>query len=176
MKIRRLCVVLIAGVWLSSATATAAELVIVENGRAKAVDEVGQRWSPKDGYLECFGPHSFLVAKRTLGAGDFRIRARLSLEKIENTAASLVINGNHFGFDGRQGDKWKYHVEGPEFGRLNFLDSSLAPGRPFEFEVIRVGSLLTFRIDGQEVCRVPYSQNEVVQFGLLRRADRCRQT
>ena len=33
----------------------------------------------------------------------------------------------HFGFDGRQGDKWKYHVEGPEFGGLRFLDSSLAP-------------------------------------------------
>ncbi len=42
MEVRSLCAVLIVGVWLVSATATPAELVLVENGRAKAVSEVAQ--------------------------------------------------------------------------------------------------------------------------------------
>ena len=93
--------------------------------------EVGRRWAAKQGFLECSGLHNFLVADRTLAAGDFRIRARLSLEKLDDTAASLVINGNHFGFDGREQGKRKYHVEGPQFGGLRFLDSSPGAGDAF---------------------------------------------
>ena len=87
-------------------------------------------------------------------AGDFRIRARLSLEKLHDTAASLVINGNHFGFDAHQQGKPKFFVEGPEFGGLRFFDSALASGKPFEIEAARTGATLVFRIDGREALQM----------------------
>ena len=166
MRILGACFFVIVGVWLPSAEATAEARSFVEKGRAVAIREVGRKWTAKQGYLECFGLHNFLVADRTLGAGDFCIHARLSLEKLDDTAASLVINGNHFGFDAREHGKPKYHVEGPQIGGLRFLDSSLASGTPFEVEAVRTGPVLTFRVDGRDVCRVPFTQNEVVQFGL----------
>jgi hypothetical protein len=79
----------------------AEEAVFVETGSARSVREIGGQWTGREGALVGGGAGSFLVAGKALGAGDFRIRARLSLERLDGTAASLVIGGNHFGFDGQ---------------------------------------------------------------------------
>ena len=74
---------------------------------------------------------------RPSGPAIFQIRARLSLERLDGTAASLVIGGNHFGFDGR-GEK--FFVEGPAFGQTRLLDDAgklITPGKPFDVEVAR---------------------------------------
>jgi hypothetical protein len=83
----------IVGEWLPSAEATTEARSFVEKGRAVAVREVGRTWTAKQGSRECSGLHHFLVADRTLDAGDFRSHARLSLEKLDDRAASMVING-----------------------------------------------------------------------------------
>ena len=56
---------------------------------------------------------NFLIAGKAVASGDFRIRARLKLDQLNSTAASMIIGGNHFGFDGRGK---KLFMEGPAFG------------------------------------------------------------
>ena len=128
----------------------------VEKGLPRAVREVGRKWKQGRRYLECAGENNFLVAGRTPGAGDFCIRVRLSLAKLNGTAASLVIGGNHFGFDGRGR---KLFIEGLAFGHTRLLEDAgkfITPGKPFDVEVAREAATLAFRIDGKEVHRGTY--------------------
>ncbi len=145
---------------------TVSEVVFVQNGQARSVREIGNRWTCKEGVLVCGGTGNFLVAGSAVRPGDFRIRARLSLERLDGTAASLVIGGNHFGFDGHGK---KLFVEGPALGRTQLLGDAggvITPGEPFDAEVARKGSTLTFRIDGKEIHTGQYRLASVCAIGL----------
>ena len=127
------------------------EAVFVQEGNTRSAREIGNKWTSKDGTLVCSGTGNFLVAGKAVGAGDFRIRARLSLEQLDGTAASLAFGRNHFGFDGRSG---KLFVEGAALGSTRSVGDTaefIAPGRPFDVEVVRQGNTVTFYIDGKEV-------------------------
>lgn len=127
------------------------EAVFVEKGKAIAIRQVGAKWEEEDGGLLCGGKDNYLVAGKAVGEGDFTIRARVSLEQLNGTAASLVIGGNHFGFDGAGKTMF---MEGPAFGATQPLGDAadfIAPGEPFRVEVARKGKTLTFRVDGKEV-------------------------
>jgi len=67
--------------------ARAEEIVFVAKGEPKAVREVGSKWRRTQGYLEGGGEDNYLVGGRSLGAGDFRVRARISLAGLDGTAA-----------------------------------------------------------------------------------------
>ncbi|MHC4505933.1 MAG: hypothetical protein ACYTFI_21775, partial [Planctomycetota bacterium] len=140
--------------------------VFVAKGEPKAVRESGGRWKRGAGYLECSGPDRYLYAAKELAGGDFHIRARLSLAKFGRTAASFVLGGDHFGFDG--GNDGQLFVEGPTFGRTRMLGparSRISPGRPFEFEAICKAGRLTVRIDGREVYSTVFRGVAVGSFG-----------
>ena len=145
--------------------AAAEEAVFVEKGNAGSVREIGNKWTCKEGSLVCGGTGSFLVAGKAVGTGDFQIRARLSLERLDGTAASLMIGENHFGFDGRGK---KFFVEGPALGQTRLLGDAgkvIAPGKPFEIEVTRKNTTLSFRIDGKEVHTAKYTLAPVCAIG-----------
>ena len=59
-----------------------------DEGRAVLVRVEGKPWRPAKGGLECSGRGNFLWAGQRMGAGDFRIRVKLTLAKIRHTAAS----------------------------------------------------------------------------------------
>ncbi len=142
------------------------EAVFVDKGKALGVREIGDKWTCKEGSLVCGGPDNVLVAGKAIGAGDFRIRARLSVEQLDGTAASLVIGGNHFGFDGRGK---RIFVEGPAFGPTRLLGDAgkfIAPGKPFDVELARKGTMLSFRIDGSEIHGARYKLAPVCAIGL----------
>ncbi len=84
-------------------SAAAGELVVVREGQAGAGAAVceGGAWDSADGGLSAQGTGRFLYAAKSPGAGDFRLEARLKLERLEGTAASFVLGENHLGFDGR---------------------------------------------------------------------------
>ena len=65
----------------SSGLVAAEEAVFVEKDTAHCVREIGNKWTGKEGTVTCGGTGNFLVAGKALGAGDFQIRARLSLER-----------------------------------------------------------------------------------------------
>ncbi len=133
------------------AAAGAGEAAFVNNGSPRGVAQVGAKWKQIGGALACGGINNYLVAKKTLGAGDFRIRLRMSLTRPDSTAASLMIGANHFGFDGKGR---KLFIEGDQFGKTRLLGDAtklIRPGKPFIAEVVRKGDSWTFLIDGRRV-------------------------
>ncbi len=165
-RLTRVAAVAWAAISLHATVCLAADAVFVKQGEPLAVVEAGQPWRHGPGWLENSGTGKFLYAAKQLGAGDFKITARFSLEKLDGTAASLVFGENLFGFDGRGG---KLFLEGPDFSPTRTLGSStnfLTPGQPVEAEVTRTGSRLTLRLAGKEVASVSCDTGAVGQFGL----------
>ncbi len=130
-------------------------LVCVDGGEARHVRVEGVAWKTAEGALACEGKDNVLYAARDVGAGDFRVEARLAIEQLAGSAASFVIGGeSHFGFCGGRGELF---VEGPLFGGAargvgNPADF-FAAGKPFAFEAAREGATLRFAIDGKDAFR-----------------------
>ena len=159
------CLLTVATSSWTMCAAAAEETAFVEEGNAHDVREIGNQWTCKEGSLVCGGVNNFLVAGKAVGVGDFRIRARLSLERLDGTAASLLIGGNHFGFDGSDGT---FFMEGPAFGPTRLLDDAgkfITPGKPFHVEVTRRGTTLSFHIDGKGIHSAPYKLAPVCAIG-----------
>ena len=163
MKRVGLCIV--AMLWAYSGALAADEFVFVEKGNARGVREIGHKWTCQEGALTCSGEGNYLIAGKAVGVGDFQIRARLSLARLDGTAASLMIGGNHFGFDGR-GEK--FFVEGPALGQTRLLGDVrqvITPGEPFDLEVTRKGATLSLHIDGKEIYSAPHKLAPVCAIG-----------
>jgi len=148
------------------AQAEGTEAVFVEKGVPKLVREEGRRWKRAQGYLECAGYNNYLFGGRMVGAGDFHVKAQLAIHGLARSAASFMIGRHsHFGFEGATG---KMFVEGRFFGGRTFIRNPadfIRNGRPFLFEVIRRGSVLTFLIDGREVYRMNYGGKRFFMVG-----------
>lgn len=125
--------------------------------RAGTLEEAritGGSAEPGEGYLRIGGVGCFLRAGRDLGSGSVRAEARLTLEAIDGTAASLAIGQSHFGFDGRSRTLF---VEGPLFGgatrTLGRTQDHITPGEPFDVTFEREGQSISVRIDEVEIYR-----------------------
>ncbi|MEQ8763484.1 MAG: sialidase family protein [Planctomycetota bacterium] len=125
------------------------ESVLVEKGEPAAVRPVGT-WTTRDGGLVGRGVGSMLWAKPLLGSGDWTMRATITITDLSKSAASLMIAGSHFGFQGRSGEMF---VEGPLFGgETRSLGSPLVhEGHPFQMRVTWHRGELSILIDGEEV-------------------------
>ena len=138
-------------------SAAAEELDVVREGvaAANAITYEGDAWDALADGLTAQGTGRFLYAAKSVSAGDFRIQARLKLEKLEGTAASFEIGESHFGFDGRGGSLF---AEGPLFGsaakNVGKAGTLIKPGAWFDFEVCRAGAVTRFQIDGREIHRL----------------------
>ncbi len=148
----------------SGSTTDRAEFV--KQGNADAVYQIGARWKKEDGALVLTGEGNFLYAGWDIGAGDFRITARLSLDRLNDSAASFVLIGSHFGFDGDRPGEHRFFVNGQHFGRTRFLASTISAGEPFDFEAVRRGSMLTISINGKNVWQTKFSGDLAGPFAL----------
>lgn len=130
------------------------EHVIVRDGQAVELRYVGAAWTETADGLEAAGVGRFLYAGKNLGEGDFRIAARLKLQRLDGTAASFVMNDSHVGFDGRGTTLF---VEGELFGgstsHLDPSNSLLTAETFFTFEAIRQGGVTRFLLDSREIHR-----------------------
>lgn len=132
------------------------EVNVVVGGKTQAATRVtGLPWETSHDGLTAEGTGRFLHANPLLGSGDFRIKARLKLARLDGSAASFEIAGGRFGFDGRGGT---FFTEGGWFaegGKLTAKPADfITPGKPFEFEVVRERSTTRFLIDRHEVHRL----------------------
>lgn len=131
--------------------ANAAPCQVVENGKAVNARFTGKPWETTPDGLVAEGTGRFIHATRGLGAGDFHIKARVALARIDGSAASFEINGSRLGFDGRSQTLF---AEGPMFdGTKPLAQGRTIPGIPFDFEVVREKGLTRFLIGGQEIQR-----------------------
>lgn len=144
------------------------EQVFVQNGRRLAVtgsamNDVRQA----DGALVLSGADNALFAGLTLDQGDFRIRARLALAKLDGNGASLLLEGNYhrpdspahgrhlvrFWLDGEDGQMYLEAVHTRMFHMKKRAVAKtadyLAPGRPFELVAERRGEMFALSVDGK---------------------------
>lgn len=162
LRIPAICLAVLA---CSGAPLLAAELSIISEGRMESAQAMKGQWLEGRDQIYSTGRH-YLFANHGLGKGGFTIRARLSLDELDRTAAAFTIDGNQFGFEGAH--QWMF-VQGPEFGKSRILGDPrkfITPGKPFEFEVTRAAGRLTFRIDEKEVWSCPFHMNEIHWFAL----------
>lgn len=150
--------------WLAQA---AEEAVFVRNGQAVDVIEQGAGWSTEGRELVGSGTGNYLWAGKTIGQGDFEIRATLSLDRFEHTAASFsMLQWGNFGFDGHG----VFFAEGPLFAghgqKLPATSELITPGEPFEFRLARQGATLSLSIDGRELMKINATDQAIGQFGL----------
>ncbi|MGA1606806.1 MAG: sialidase family protein [Planctomycetota bacterium] len=126
----------------------------VLDGKVVDARSVGGDVETGEGYVRIGGVGRFLRAGHDLGAGDVRVEARLTLESIEGTAASIVLGRSHFGFDGRSQTLF---VEGPLFGgttrALGATGDHITAGEPFDVTVTRDDGTLAVTIDGNTLYR-----------------------
>jgi len=144
----------------------ATRTVFVEAGRAKLVTHKGAAWASADGKLTCGGTDNYLSAGRAIGPADVHIRATLTIDKLEGSAASFFVEKvGHFGFSGRTGGMF---IEGYGLKKTTSVGKAadfFKPGVPFDFEVVRAGTKLTYRINGKEVCKRPAPAGALGRFG-----------
>ena len=122
------------------------EVTFVSAGVAKAIQFLGPEWKTEDGTLVGSGKGSLLVGDRAISAGDFQLRARLQIDELGKSAASFMLNGDHFGFEGQLGEMF---TEGRLLGTRNLGPSKVKEGIPFLFEISRAGNRLQIAIDGE---------------------------
>ena len=127
---------------------------VVQNGKPVGARFTGKDWDTTADGLMAEGTGRFIRSVRGLGAGDFRVSARLMLARLDGSAASFVINDSHVGFDGRGGTLF---FEGPLFGgttqAAEAAVATLNPNVPFVFEAVRENGITRFLIDGREIRR-----------------------
>lgn len=148
-------------------TALGLESVIVGKSGQVEAKFTGPAWEAGPGGLSAEGSGRLLMARNRVGPGDFRLRAVLCLERLDGSAASLMIGESQFGFDGRNGGLF---LEGPLFegtaGTPVRLPETLKAGVPFTLEVIRRDGTARFLIDGREVHRKSPWNEAVGRIGL----------
>ena len=142
-------------------------MAFVDAGASKAVEILGKKWTPPNGYLACKGESDIahrLLGRCSIGAGDFHVSARLALVKLANSAAAFTLgDNNYFGFAGAHG---KVFVTGPWYNNargtsIGEPSDFMQDGEPFLFEMIRKADKLRVTIDGKTVYEQKVSSAEL---------------
>ena len=138
--------------------------LVVEAGKPVDARFVGKPWDTAADGLTAEGTGRFLYAHHGLGEGDFRIAARLVLARADGSAASFVMDGSNFGFDGRNGGLF---AEGAIFEGIKPRSGArVVAGVPFDFEIVRKDGLTRILIDGKELLRKERWNGAVGRIGL----------
>ena len=131
------------------------EFWFIKKGEVSDLVSSGVNWTTSKGSLNGSGVNNYLVAGQLPAEGDFRVHVRLSLDSLHFSAASLMIGGNHFGFDVKSEDgRSALFVEGPLFGKAFPVPGSegkIKAGVPFDADVVLAGSEVSFLINGEKL-------------------------
>ena len=152
----------LAVVWTGVVVA-AEESQFVAKGTARDTRVLGQEWVTQQGALVCSGKGNVLYAGKQCGPGDFQIHVRLTIDGLNKSAASVVINGSHFGFEGNRGTMF---TEGALFGSRDLGAPVVNTGELFTFTARRRGDSLTIAIDGEPVLQGKLPTAHGVEVGL----------
>ena len=143
-------------------------VVFIDAGRPKLVAYQRTPWVHGGTYMQGRGNVDELYAGKTIGPGDFRIRARLRIARLHRSRASFKLGRSYFGFEGR---KRQTYTTGPMFGgkqrNLGPSRKFVRTGTWFDFEVERKGRAIALRIDGKPVHQVQYSSGAIGRIGFF---------
>lgn len=136
------------------------EYVFVKNGEPVDVVFTGDPWEKTGNFISGTGTNHYLVAGKSLAGNDFHIHLKLIIDSLNFSAASFVLDGNHFGFDAKSVEdqtKSSLFLEGPLFGKTISLPETsgkIAPGVPFTMELICKNKQLSWQINDEQVYTV----------------------
>ena len=140
-------------------------------GTPKDAVSCGGPWKQCDGYVEAQGADRWLLANRGLDKGDFHITARLSVHKLLRSAARFSFNTGESSF-GFQGSHGKIYITGIVCRGLRTAgalgdpsEAGIVDGKAFDFEAIRQGKTLTFKVDGKTVHTAAAHDGPIRAFG-----------
>ena len=159
-------IALLAAIAVGSADSAGEDFV--SEGRSLAARQQGERWETGKGFIQRSGEWSYLFADALLGPGDFHVRARLSIQQLNQTAATFELGKHAFCFDHPTKSQLSLRTEIGEEKANRYLGPAadvIAPRKPFAFEAIRGRGELSFRIDGREVFRGPFPDEAIGKFG-----------
>ncbi|MCC7492502.1 MAG: exo-alpha-sialidase [Fimbriimonadaceae bacterium] len=139
----------------------------IVDGRLVAGRYQGPPWERLDGALVGGGVDRIVWFERALGPGDFHLSARLQIDGLARSAASLVLDRtSHCGFEGADGEMflsgglWWSRV-----GALRNPARRVVDGQPFRLEVIHQAGRLSIRIDGVEVVQQAWNPTRAMEVG-----------
>jgi sialidase-1 len=155
------------GLWLSSFSVSQS-VDFVTAGRPAGLLVESEGWKESEGFLQSTKT-SRLTPTLGIGDGDFRISARLRLDKLERSACGLSLGNSFFGFEGAHG---KMFITGKLFDGARGLPIGepkdfLANGRMFDFEAARTGGTIRFSIDGKVVHERKFTDKVVGKFSFV---------
>ncbi len=151
---------------MAASCASAAEYWFVRSGKPVNVETEDARLQQPDDAVSLGGEGKMLWGAAVIGEGNATVRARLRIEDLRRSAASLVLDGSsHFGFEGGSG---KMFVEGPALGGETKMvgDAVVEEGQPFDLEARLRGDTITFLVDGEQVHEQPYDGDALGLVGL----------
>ena len=140
--------------------------VFVEGGVPRQVRVASLGWERGDGYLEIYNKKSLVYAGRAVGAGDFRLSARLTVWSHDD-GPTFVAGTGDVDLDGFERLSYGYWPREVLRHQHFFLEPGwFTCGKPFTFEVIRTGARLEIRIDGAVIHSCGYAGERFGKVGL----------
>lgn len=157
---------LLATLALAPCAAAAERIDLVTGG--ELLDGAGWPMRPRiTDIVTVTGKSAHLWSGRAVGAGAFRMHAKLELPVKSGTGAGLRLGSSIFGFDGPGG---RCFSEGPFFlGSLDIVDASekaVREGVPFELDVVRDGTWLEVTLNGERMYRAQIDNAPIGRIGL----------
>ncbi|MCA8978888.1 MAG: hypothetical protein KDC14_02585, partial [Planctomycetes bacterium] len=151
-------------------------------GFTSLVEVVGEDWVRRGGGLQMQGGGNEVRSLMHIGAGDFVMRATLTIEEVKSSGAIFELGDNVLCFSDRQGDSSIY-VRGPDFCP-NGLDKHVLPNsanrtpekKSFEFVVRRDGETLRLLLDDELLKSVPIAKGPLGRVGFQPRRSLMRIT
>lgn len=128
----------------------AGSIVFVEDGQPKAAKMIGEEWIAGEGYLESDAKPPYpnpqaLYSNVSIGSGDFRIKAELTVFRRRGRAGVFTFGAHSF--FGLQGGHGAMYVTGPFFNnargdKVGNLSDYVKDGEPFTFGIARKEDVL----------------------------------
>lgn len=157
-------VLLVLTVFVGLAQQVQAKSVRLGNGGLPLNPE--REWEIKKNSIRGGGLRSFLWSERGIKSGNFTIKAKLSIDELNESAALFLFDDNYFGFDGKGKTLF---FGGPAYGKktetVGQSSDFITAKKPFEFAMTRTGSELVFTIDGKEAWKAQYPKEKIRLFG-----------
>lgn len=125
---------------------------VVEEGMPRQVQ--AGIWEEQDRYIELSSRErdAGLYAADELGTGDFRVRSRFRIPNPDASGAAFQMGQSYFGFDGPNRTFFLAGaLAGEKHRPLGRSSQLLREDEWNEFEVVRRGPLIQFRINGEDV-------------------------
>ena len=122
-------------------------------------------WRQEDGMLVGRGTNRFVITRHAFAPTEFRVQARLTLERQESTAATFCLGKYALGLDGGKEYPYFFEVQGVQPVERIASETWFTPGREFLFEAVGQDGQVAFLLDGKPVARCSMETDEPLCFG-----------